>query len=287
MKCPSYVDRVWTPDLDDLGAPLRWRPERWRCMFANAVRKAAGSARRPRVLVGVDPSYTMLNHECTALFEAMRAATAVDFLVIVRSPDAMLDWSRRFYPHDKLPPNVLLGVKANTQAELDARVPALLACPAAKRVLVADAMRGPLDLARWLAMSEACEDCHRPVQAGQAADDYARRERHRAVASGSPRPGVGLMGWRIVKQPNGRYARFSDIVDTFTHMNMTRTDALMLCVDMCGSKMARAKVDGADADTVWGEQGDGSGLCRWRDCLETIRVIHGEDEERRVREWVS
>jgi len=34
------------------------------------------------------------------------------------------------------------------------------------------------------------------------------------------------MAWRIVKQPNGRYARWSDIVDTLTHMNFEREQAV-------------------------------------------------------------
>jgi hypothetical protein len=34
------------------------------------------------------------------------------------------------------------------------------------------------------------------------------------------------MAWRIVKQPNGLYARFSDIVDNFTHYNMDRNEAI-------------------------------------------------------------
>lgn len=29
------------------------------------------------------------------------------------------------------------------------------------------------------------------------------------------------MGWQIVKQPNGRYARYSKVVDDFTPMNFT------------------------------------------------------------------
>lgn len=28
------------------------------------------------------------------------------------------------------------------------------------------------------------------------------------------------MAWRIVRQPNGKLARFSDIVDNFTHTNI-------------------------------------------------------------------
>lgn len=36
------------------------------------------------------------------------------------------------------------------------------------------------------------------------------------------------MGWRFVVQPNGKFARFSEIVDDFTHFDMTRDEALSL-----------------------------------------------------------
>jgi hypothetical protein len=38
------------------------------------------------------------------------------------------------------------------------------------------------------------------------------------------------MGESIVKQPNGRYARYSSIVDDFTDINMTEDDYIELCV---------------------------------------------------------
>jgi imidazolonepropionase-like amidohydrolase len=92
----------------------------------------------------------------------------------------------------------------------------------------------------------------------------------------------------IVKQPNGLLARFSTIVDDFTHYGMTRAEALAVCrVDM-GIADAEAKVARGEADDMEGMGGDNpspDGLNRWRDCVNTIRICHGAPAARqRVRE---
>jgi predicted component of type VI protein secretion system len=38
------------------------------------------------------------------------------------------------------------------------------------------------------------------------------------------------MGATICKQPNGKYARYSSVVDDFTDINMTEDDYIQLCV---------------------------------------------------------
>jgi plasmid maintenance system antidote protein VapI len=38
------------------------------------------------------------------------------------------------------------------------------------------------------------------------------------------------MGWRVIKQPDGKYARFSDVVDNFTDFNLSREGAIRLCM---------------------------------------------------------
>jgi hypothetical protein len=38
------------------------------------------------------------------------------------------------------------------------------------------------------------------------------------------------MGGMICKQPNGKYARYSSVVDGFTDINMTEDDYIQLCV---------------------------------------------------------
>jgi hypothetical protein len=89
------------------------------------------------------------------------------------------------------------------------------------------------------------------------------------------------MGWRIVKQPNGLLARWSSVVDDFTHVNMAEAEAVAVCRMYPGMGRAEAaeKVRrGVEDEPVSGfleVGGRGDGLDRWRDCLETIRAIHG------------
>lgn len=76
------------------------------------------------------------------------------------------------------------------------------------------------------------------------------------------------MPWRIVQQPNGLLARFSTIVDGFTHLHMTVDEAIIMCkeeMDM-GEQAARNKV----------QSGIDAGVARWNEELETIRVLYGE-----------
>ena len=75
------------------------------------------------------------------------------------------------------------------------------------------------------------------------------------------------MAWRIVTQPDGFYARFADPVDSFTHVNLTREEAIDLCQDYVGRTEAVAKVDRADAEPE-----------RWKKSLDTIKLIHGVKE---------
>lgn len=82
------------------------------------------------------------------------------------------------------------------------------------------------------------------------------------------------MAWRIVKQPNGLYARFADPVDHFTAYNMTEEEAYLECMDHgCSTLEAESKMINADLDRTM----DG-GKGRWEESLNTIRIIHGEEE---------
>ena len=71
----------------------------------------------------------------------------------------------------------------------------------------------------------------------------------------------------FVNQPDGRFARFSSVVDQFTHMDMSREEAIDLAQIELGRLTAVAKVDRGVND---------DGLTRWHDCLETIEAIHGK-----------
>ena len=87
------------------------------------------------------------------------------------------------------------------------------------------------------------------------------------------------MGWMILQQPNGLYARFSSVVDNFTHCNLTRAEAVAVCHDEhdLGPRSSEEKVQRADDDahprSYLPQLGDG--LHRWRYCCRTILLIHG------------
>ncbi len=74
------------------------------------------------------------------------------------------------------------------------------------------------------------------------------------------------MSWQIVQQPNTLYSRFSETVDDFTHMNLSRNAAWGLCRDDVGQRLADEKMRQAD-----------EGMRRWLDLLDVIRRVHGED----------
>ena len=54
------------------------------------------------------------------------------------------------------------------------------------------------------------------------------------------------MAWRIVVQPNGKYAKFSDVVDNFTDYDMTKDEVFELCRDAAGVDTARYKIEQAE-----------------------------------------
>jgi predicted RNase H-like HicB family nuclease len=89
----------------------------------------------------------------------------------------------------------------------------------------------------------------------------------------------------FLRQPNGLFARFSTVVDNFTHYAMTREEALGVARHELGRGDAEAKIQRAVDDDV---NGMGiriikdDGLNRWRDCLETIQLMHGDAELAKV-----
>lgn len=73
------------------------------------------------------------------------------------------------------------------------------------------------------------------------------------------------MAWRIVRQPDGLYARFSEVVDDFTDVGMTRDEAYELCRESLGISGSESKIQMAD---------DNPG--RYKECLEIIQSVHAE-----------
>lgn len=90
------------------------------------------------------------------------------------------------------------------------------------------------------------------------------------------------MAWRIVKQPNGLLALWSDPVDNFTVVDMTPEEAYRECRSKgLGEAEAREKVQRGISDEViphFVERTADDGLDRWRDCIATIELVHGKAE---------
>lgn len=74
------------------------------------------------------------------------------------------------------------------------------------------------------------------------------------------------MAWRFIQQPNGKFARFSDVVDDFTHYDMTEADAVYLCRHDHEMSQAEAEIKVANAL---------SEPSRFEDAIESIRFHHG------------
>ena len=105
---------------------------------------------------------------------------------------------------------------------------------------------------------------------------------------------------RIVRQPNGLYAEFSTIVDTFTYINMTREEAVNHCLGAAnswpmfsGTPMTReeaiAKVERGTKEQKYynGPEECGEPLWRWNYDLDTVGHIHGDEEMSKLERWCS
>ena len=95
-----------------------------------------------------------------AAFEVMSARPDLTFIILTKRPQN-IDPKTNWIKQDELPTwqNLWLGVTAENQEQADARIPALLAIPAAKRFVSIEPMMGPITLDRWLPGSWFCESC--------------------------------------------------------------------------------------------------------------------------------
>lgn len=83
---------------------------------------------------------------------------------------------------------------------------------------------------------------------------------------------------RFVKQPNGLFAVFSTVVDTFTWVNLTASEAITVAIDELdlGRNTAEKKVQAAiDELDPWTYR-PGAPLSRWTAALETVVQVHGD-----------
>lgn len=94
------------------------------------------------------------------------------------------------------------------------------------------------------------------------------------------------MAWKFVKQPNGKLARWSDVVDDFTHTGLAYKEAVFICIHdhgMTPTAAATKVAAGVEDHKPWTNGIKGSGLDRWNDCVDTIERVHGK-EKRAIRE---
>lgn len=76
------------------------------------------------------------------------------------------------------------------------------------------------------------------------------------------------MGWRFVRQPNGLFARFSEVVDDFTDYNLTVGEAAELAAAESEYSVGKTKVLRAV---------DSPGLERWDEAIAIIERVHWDD----------
>ena len=75
------------------------------------------------------------------------------------------------------------------------------------------------------------------------------------------------MAWRIVKQPNGLYARFCEIVNDFMVYGMKREEAILFC------RMAGLSEAEAERNVRWAERSPR----RYAEAKQTIARVYGAD----------
>jgi hypothetical protein len=85
------------------------------------------------------------------------------------------------------------------------------------------------------------------------------------------------MGWRFVRQPNRKIARFSEVVDHFTHFEMTEEEAILLCIDEyeMGRKEAEKKVSRCDDVPERYPS-------RWVEAIASVRLQHGDQQAEEI-----
>jgi len=81
----------------------------------------------------------------------------------------------------------------------------------------------------------------------------------------------------VALQPNGKLAVFSSIVDDFTYLNCEASQLREMFCQTMGRSDAQAKVQrGLDDEEIWPGENVNRPHHRWKEGLQTIRLIHGQ-----------
>lgn len=76
------------------------------------------------------------------------------------------------------------------------------------------------------------------------------------------------MGFHLVKQPNGLYARFSSTVDTFTHYHMDKAEAREVLAEDVGRRLFEQYFEDADE----------GGKEKLLHDLQRVATVYGQEE---------
>jgi protein gp37 len=154
--CDQEIQRDkprWTEQLrvlpERLNEPLDWRKPRriFVCDMGDLFHEAVGFAYIVRI------------------FDVMMRCQAHTFQILTKRAERMQQFFRECSVKTPWPlPNVWLGVSVENQHFADARIPLLLATPAAVRWISAEPLLGPVDLAK------ACEVSKHPQGLGRRLD---------------------------------------------------------------------------------------------------------------------
>ncbi|WP_126975553.1 phage Gp37/Gp68 family protein [Frigidibacter oleivorans] len=179
-----------------LDQPLRWRRPRrvFVCAHGDLFHESVPDEWIDRVfaVMALCPQHTF--QVLTKRPERMREYLSYSARWATVLPTELLAKGTEAAHRDHWPlPNVWLGTSIEDQATADARIPHLLATPAAVRFLSAEPLLGPVDLRTWIGS--------RPYVGAStfgAADGFRRCD-----LSGN----TGLLDWVIVGGESGRHAR--------------------------------------------------------------------------------
>lgn len=83
----------------------------------------------------------------------------------------------------------------------------------------------------------------------------------------------------IIRQPDGKLARFSSVVDAFTHYGMTEQEAFEVCQEELSPHDAQEKVRrGVEDRLPYQNHRCGDGLARWRSALQDMVLNRRVDD---------
>jgi len=165
-KPDGSADHRWTGQVrfNDraLTQPLRWRKPRriFVCSTSDLFHEGVPDEWLDRVfaVMALASQHTFM--VLTKRPERMRhylSDNARGYLIDVNAADILGEHGSERRPTIRLPvPNVWLGTSIEDQATADARIPHLLATPAAVRFVSAEPLLGPVDLCYWL---KGCWEC--------------------------------------------------------------------------------------------------------------------------------